>query len=277
MKKATLIFLLIFSTTLVFGQRKDRIKGSKSVTVELKEIGSFNQIDIEDNIEVFLEKGTKNEVKIEADSNLHDIIELELRDKNLRIYTSKRTTIFKKLVVHVVYTNELKMVTAKNDVHLYAIEELNLDDITLKSNDYAKLFLNVNSKKFSLIANDKSKIELNLKAEEGTIQLNQNTDIKALVATTQFNCDMYQKTTAAIEGESVSATIRLDNNAVFTGNKLTIKSANLTSENYANCSIFAAENISIAAAGETETYLYGNPKIQITRFANQAQLLKVPK
>lgn len=277
MNKSTLFLLLFLVTAISFGQRKERIKGSKTVTVAPKEIGDFTSIDVEDNIEIYLQKGDKNEVKVEADDNLHEIVMLDVRDKNLRIYTSKDTRIFKKLVVHITYTKNLTAITVKNDAIVYAIQEVSLDDITFKSLDYAKLYLNVNSKKFTLIADDKTKTELNLKAEDGSLQLSKNAEIKALVATTNFKCDLYQKTTAVIEGESTNGTIRLDNNAIFTGNKLTIKNLNLTAESYTSCLVFAAETISIAAAGETEIQLFGNPKIEITRLENEAKLFKMAK
>lgn len=265
------------TTAISFGQRKDRIRGSKNVTVEQKEIENFTTLEIEDNIEVHLEKGEKNSIKIEADDNLHEIIAFDVRGENMRIYTSKEAKIFKKLVVYITYTKDLTSITAKNDVVIYAIQEIALDDITIKAIDYVKLFLNVNSKKFALTMNDKTETQLNLKAEEGSIQLSNNAEIKALVATTDFKCDLYQKTEAAIEGETVTSTIRLDNNTLFTGNKLTVKNLNLSIEGSANSYVFAEETVSIAAAGETEVYLYGNPKIEITRFDNMTKLFKISK
>ncbi|RZJ54031.1 MAG: DUF2807 domain-containing protein, partial [Flavobacterium sp.] len=166
MKKNTALLLLLLVTTLSFAQKREKIKGSKVVTTSVKEVGEFDGIEADDNLEVYLTKGEKNEIKIEADDNLHDIIGMDLRDRTLRLYTSKESTIFKKLIVRVTYTNSLKNVIAKNEAAVYAIQEVMLDDITFTSMDFSKLYLNVNSKKFSLIANDKSKTELNLKAED---------------------------------------------------------------------------------------------------------------
>ncbi|KVV15428.1 GIN domain-containing protein [Flavobacterium sp. TAB 87] len=277
MKKYTALLLLLLVTTLAFGQRKERLKGSKTVTVEQREIGEFTSVAVEDNIEIYLEKGTKNEIKIEADDNLHEIITLELRDKHLRIYTAKDARIFKKLVVRITYTKDLISVTAKHDASIYAIQELSLEDITIQATDYAKLYLNVNSKKFALTADDKTKTELNLKSEQGSIQLSKSADIKALVSSTDFKCDLYQKATATIEGEATNGTIRLDNNSVFTGNKLTIKNVNLSAENYTSCLIFAEETIKISAADEAEIFLFGKAKVEITRFENEAKLFKKSK
>lgn len=274
MKKNTALLLLLLVTTFTFAQKREKIKGSKIVTTSIKEVGEFDGIEADDNLEVYLERGEKNEIKIEADDNLHDIIGMDLRDRTLRLYTSKESYIFKKLIVRVTYTKSLKSVIAKNEAAIYAIQELQLDDITFNSFDYSKLFLNVNSKKFSLIADDKSKTELNVKAEDANLQLSKNASVKTLVSAIKFKCDLYQKAVATIEGIAEKATIRLDNNSVFTGTKFTLKESNVTVENYATASILAETSISIAVGDKAELSLFGNPTIQLTRFSEEAKLIK---
>lgn len=274
MKKNTALLLLLLVTTVTFAQKREKLKGSKVVTTSVKESGSFDVLEVDDNIEVYLERGEKNEIKIEADDNLHEIIGMDLRDKVLRLYTSKESTIFKKLSVHVTYTNTLNKVIVKNEAVVYAIQELQLDDITFNSVDYSKLFLNVNAKKFSLIADDKSKSEINLKADEASLQLSKNSAIKSLVSATKFKCDLYQKANAALEGIAQKATIRVDNNAIFTGTKLTLKDATVTAEGYTTASIFAEITLSLAAGDKTEVTLFGSPAITLTRFSEEAKLIK---
>jgi hypothetical protein len=274
MKKHTALFLLLLVTTLTFAQKREKVKGSKIVTTSIKETGSFDAIEVDDNLEVYLEKGEKNEIKIEADDNLHEIIAMDLRDKTLRLYTSKESTIFKKLAVKVTYTSSLNKVISKNDSKIYAIQELQLDNITFNSFDYSKLYLNVNSKKFTLFADDKSKTELNLKTEDGSLQLSKNSSIKTLVSAIKFKCDLYQKAVAAIEGIAEKATIRLDNNSVFTGTKFTLKDANVTAENYAVGTILAETTLSLAVGDKAEISLFGSPAITLNRFSEEAKLFK---
>jgi hypothetical protein len=274
MKTYSTLFILLFVTTLTFAQKKEKIKGSKTVTTLHKEVGSFTALEVEDNLEVYLEKAEKNEIKIEADDNLHDIISLDLRDNTLRLYTTKTATNFKKLIVRVRYTNDFKMVTIKNEATVNAIQEVQLNDITFKTFDFSKLYSNVNAKNFVLQSNDKSKTELNLKSENATIELSKNATLKALITTNDLKCDLYQKTSANIEGNAANATIRLDNNAILIGNKLTIKNANLTAESYSSCSIFAETSISIEAANKAEIQLFGTPKIEVRKFADEAKLFK---
>ncbi|MDX6182337.1 DUF2807 domain-containing protein [Flavobacterium sp. Fl-77] len=274
MKKISILLLLLVVTATSFAQKREKIKGSKIVTTSIKEVGDFDAIEVDDNIELYLERGEKNEIKIEADDNLHDIIGMDLRDKTLRLYTSKESSIFKKLSVRVTYTSSLKKAIAKNEAIIYAIQELTLDDLTINAYDYSKLFLNVNSKKFSLVVDDKTKTELNLKADNGNLQLSKNAVVKALITAKEFKCDQYQRGTATLEGFVEKGSIRLDNNTTFTGTKLSIKQASLVAESYSTATIFAEIGISIAAGDKSEVTLYGNPKIELTRFSEEAKLIK---
>jgi hypothetical protein len=277
MKKYTVIILLALSTTLALAQKRDKIKGSKTVTTELRETGNFDALELEDNLEVYLEKGEKPGIKIEADDNLHDIISMDLRDNILRIYTSKEAIKYKKLIVKVTYTKNLKSVVSKNETVVNAIQEVQLDSILFKSIDYSKLFLNINTKNFVLKADDKSEIELNAKSEKVKIVLSKDAALKSLITATELGCDLYQKAEANIEGNATIAVIRLDNNSEFTGNKLTIKDLELITESYSNASVNAETSISISAGENSEIQLYGNPKIEIRKFADEAKLLKKVK
>lgn len=274
MKKYIPLLLLLLFTSLSFAQHKEKIKGSKIVTLEPKEISSFNQIEIEDNLEVFLERGEKNEIKIEADDNLHEIIEFNLKDNILRIYTSKEAINYKKLIVRVTYTNTLDMVSTKNQSSVNAIQQILLDNITFKTNDNSQLYLNVNSKNFILQADDKSKTELNLKSENATIELSKNSSLKALVNAVDLKCDLYEKSNTTIEGDVTNANIRLDNSSTLKGNKLTVKNADVTTEGNSNCSLFVETNIIVEAVDKSEIEILGAPKIEIRKFEGEAKLLK---
>ena len=274
MKYSHLLVLFLLATTITIGQNKEKIKGSKVVVEKPKEIGEFTALEIEDNITVFLEKGPKNEIKIEADDNLHENISFDIKEKTLRIYTSKEASSFKKMIVRVKYTNDLTSVVAKNASIINAIEAIQLDDITFSSLDFAKLYLNVNSKKFTLISDDKSKIELNLKSEKAKIQLSKNAQIKALISTTDLAFDLYQKATATIEGDATNAIIRLDNNTVFTGVHFTIKNADVTTESEAVCNVFADTTLVVDAIDSSIINILGTPKIEVRKFLGEAQLIK---
>lgn len=276
MKNYSVLLLLLFASTLALAQKNEKIKGSKIVTIVQKEIGEFDSLEVSDNIEVYLDRGEKSELKIEADDNLHDIINIDLSSNTLRINTSKKAINYKKLIVRVTYTNELKRITSKNSAIINAIQEIQLNEISFKALDDSKLNLNVNSKNFTLQTDNDSKTELNLKSENAIIELSKNSTLNALITSAELKCDLYQKSKANLEGDVTNAFIRLDNNAEFTGNNLIIKTAELIAEGYSNCSINANTNLSIEAAGNSDIKIYGEQKVEIKRFMDNASLNKKP-
>lgn len=274
MKKYTFLLLFILSTTFAMAQKKEKIKGSKTVTTEQRKIGNFSTLEVEDNLEVYLEKSEETALKIEADDNLHDIIKIELRDNVLHLYTSKEATQYKKLIVKLSYTADLNLVIANKKSQINAIQEINLEDITIKAFDNSRLFLNVNSTNFLLQADDDTKMEINLKSEKAKIELSKNANLKALITTLDLGFDLYQKSEANIEGDATNAIIRMENNSNFNGKNLSIKNVDLTTESSSSCSINTLTSIIINAGDKSSIQLYGNPKIEITKFSEEAKLFK---
>ena len=274
MKKYSTILLLVFFTTLTFAQKKEKIKGSKTVTTERREINKFTALIVEDNLEIHLERGERAELKIEADENLQDIISIDQYDNTLRIFTTKHASNYKKMIVRVTYTDNLNLITSKNESSINAIQELLLNSVTIKAQDASKLFVNANTKDFLLQAGDKTKTELNLKSDNTTVELNKNATLKALISTSILKIDQYQKTTASIEGNATSTLVRLDNNSALTANKFVTKSAEIKTESYTNCSLFVEKEVIIDATNKSEIQLLGNPKIEMRKFADEAKLIK---
>jgi hypothetical protein len=274
--KKNLTLIILFIACITWSQKTVKINGSRVVTFENREIGNFESVEVSDNIEVFLEKGEQSQLKIEADENLHPIITVDLKDNILKLKTTKKAVHYKKLIVRIIYTNDLKIVVAKNNSVINAIQEIQLEDITFKSYNESKLNLNVNSDTFLLQSDDKSKTELNLKAENATIELNKNSSLKALIASVDLKCDLYQKGKANLEGDVINAKIRLDNNANFIGEKLVIKNCDVIAEGYSNALVNTDTSLNIDASGNSEIKIYGDQKIVLKQFIDSATLIKKP-
>lgn len=264
----------IFLTTPVFSQKAEKIKGSKIVTASTHQVEPFSMIEVEDNLEIYLEKGEKNEIKIESDANLHEVISLKVINDILILSTLKEIQGFKKLSVTVTYTSGLNLITTKDESVVNAIQEVILDTITFKAFDKSKLFLNINAGNFNLLADDKSKIELNLKSETSFVELSKNSSLKALINSGELKCDLYQKSIAIIEGDSDNSIFRIDNLAELNAQKLNCKTSDLTVEGKASCNILVENNLILNATDNAEINLYGNPKIEIGKFAGEAKLFK---
>ena len=88
-KFIAMIAIALFST-LAFSQQKEKVKGSKIVTVVQKEIAEFESLEVSDNLEIFLIKGDKCSLEMEADDNVQQFIEYSSKGKTLQLFTSRQ-------------------------------------------------------------------------------------------------------------------------------------------------------------------------------------------
>jgi hypothetical protein len=276
-KKISILLVALLVTSFSFGQKKEKIKGSKIVTVAVKELNSFENIEVSDNFEVLLVKGTKPSIEIEADDNLHEIINYEVSGNTLKINALKDPTSYKKFTIRINYTNDLQLITARNEVAIKALADIELDKITIKNYNDSKSFLNVKSNYFALILDDKAEAEINVKAESTSLELSKNSELKALIASPEFKLDMYQKSTATIEGTATIAKMRLDNNSHLNAPNLVIGTLEVDTDSYAKCEINVSSAITIAAGGKSQIELWGEQKIIIKKFTNSSTLYKKDK
>ena len=275
--KKIFILSFLFITALSFAQKKEKVKGSKIVKLEQKQVEDFESLEVEDNLELFLIKGNECKLEIEADDNLIEFVDYKLTGKNLLISTSRDISSYKKLSVRVTYNDKFNMIIAKDETNVTALSDVILDNITFKSYDYSKLFLYAKTKNFTLMANDKSKVELNLKSEKTAVDISKSAYVKALISSVEMKFDMYQKATAEIEGDAIDLKLRLDNNTDFNGKNFKAKNALLETSGNAKTNINISNMATLDASENSEIELYGEPlKIEIKRFSDSAILQKKP-
>lgn len=276
-KKNYALVLLVFGLFLSFAQQKEKIKGSKIVTVTLKEVKEFQQLEIGDNFEVFLVKNNTPSVEIEADDNLHETVQLITDGKSLKISASKEVVSAKKYAVRINYNDSLKTIIGKNDTKINALASLDLQKVKITNYDKSKSFLNSKSSDFMLVLHDKATAEINVTSEKITLQLDKEAEVKALLNGTETKVDLYQKAQAEIEGDTQAASMRIYNNCRLTAKKFTVKNLQILAEGYTKSSINASVNAEISASGKTEIDIHGEPKINLIQFTNTATLYKKEK
>ncbi len=277
-KKHTFFVIALFSCIISFAQVKlEKIKGSKIVTVTTKDLELFENVEIEEFLDVYFVKADKTSIEIEADDNLHDIISYSILGNTLKVTALKEPTGEKKLAIRINYNDSLKSIVARHESKINALADISLENITIKNFDKSQSFLNVRSTNFTLIMTDKSKAEINVKADKTVVELSKDAKVKGLIASPETKIDLYQKADAQIEGDAQIAKIRLDNNANLMAKKFTVKDMELIAESYTKCSVNAQKSIEISASGKTEIDLLGEPKVDLKVFTNSAILSKKEK
>ncbi|OYQ49911.1 GIN domain-containing protein [Flavobacterium aurantiibacter] len=269
----TFAFLLIFAVT-ASAQTKPKVKGSKIVKIEKKEVEAFNKIEIADDIEVSLISAATPGIELEADDNLQDALDLKLNGGTIVISTNKIPTGYKAFKIRIMYDPSLELVVARSTAVVNVLETIKVGSIRFEINDKAKLFLNSEAEKISVQLDNDAMAELNIKATECSLTALKTTSVKALINTATLQTDLYQKAIAKLEGDAELAKYRLDNNSALTANNLTAQAVEIATEAFSEASIHAAKTCEIKASGKSEIKLYGTPKVDLALFADSASLFK---
>lgn len=276
MKKYSLLLILLLSAVSVEAQ-KEKLKGSRNVTISPVEVGNFTAIELDDKIEVFLTHGDRCEVSIEADDNIHEAVLVTESSGTLRLGVAKEVSSYKKLAVQVTYTSDLMLITATDESRLTALTDMRLDNFTFKISGSSRIYATVRATTFTLMGNDKAKAELNVTAENITTELSKNATAKTLFSAKKMTLDMYQKSYASIEGDVIDLKLRMDGNTELIGKNLTVTNAEIVCEGSANAGIAASGNVIIEASGKSDMVLYGDQaKIEIRKFADNSAIRKKP-
>ena len=81
MKKILLIlFFMIGGIAVVTAQSDDKIKGDRNVTIKQTYIDDFKTIIVNGDFSIEVVYNSKPSIEIEADDNLHEVIQFEVID-----------------------------------------------------------------------------------------------------------------------------------------------------------------------------------------------------
>lgn len=271
MKKLLLLFLVL-GTLYSCGTQK--VKGSRNVTTERTNLKDFTSVEIQGDFEVGIKKGNRAHMTVEADDNLHSLIQTDIVDNTLFIKSRKPVKSSKSLEIKLTYPDVLDRIVISDNVELYSEEDMYVEDVEVRINGRAKAFLTLTARDFQLYMNDKTNAELNLTASNTYFQLNNSSDLKALVYSPIFKTDLYEKASARIEGETKEFELRSEHNTSFKGSKLTSEKAVVTAEGRSKNEIQVLTNLKLTAKDRAKVEVYGDPDIELLEFTEKAELKK---
>lgn len=276
-KRLLLFFSLLIITSSTFSQKKEKIKGNKNVTIKTTKVSSFNRLVIGEKFEIELIKGNEASIFIETDENLHEVINFTVSDSTLNFNSLKRITGKKKLVIKVTYTPTLKYIETLDNAEISSSTILDVNELTLKNTGNSKSYLNINTKKFKYINSESAKAELNINTKIATLELDENSTTEALINAETLQIDLFERAKASIEGQVTNMQLTADNSSDFKGKNLTTTNCEVICKLNADAYIQSLENLTIDASGNSEIYIYGNPKIVINTFSDTSKLFKKEK
>ncbi|MFD0835429.1 GIN domain-containing protein [Mariniflexile aquimaris] len=268
------IFFTLGLCLTVNAQYAEKVRGDKNVTSRQTEINSFHTIIVDEDFEIDIIYNNMPSVIIETDENLHEFIHFNVIDGVLTFDKTAKITSKKKLNITVNYDDNLANIRAIDKGEITSLSSMNLLNTLVITEGSAKVGLTIKTSDFKLQSNGKSKVRLNLTADNTTLTLSDNSKIDALIYSPATRVDLYLRSSATIEGETNELVLKTDNYSQFNGKNFTSKTCSSVNEISSDAYLEVLDNFTIDASGSSSVYLYGNPKIIVTRLEDTSKLQK---
>lgn len=271
MKKliALFLFLVCFQA---FAQRKPKIKGNKSVIEVREELPVFKAIELVDDLQIVLQKDSREGYTIEADDNLIDVLKFKVEDSTLVISSFYKITSKKKLNITVNYVELESIIMLDGKINMKDV--ITTDELSVKTSGPARLELNATASILNISMEGMSSGDFNLASDSLSISLKDRIDARIYAVGETNNLEMSDNASAKIEGSSDLFTVDMFGNSNLKAAKFEADYLKANLEESPNARLNAIENIELSSRGSSKTHLYGNGKIVILDFLDTSQLHK---
>lgn len=275
--KKILLLITIFSVVTTYAQRKEKIKGNKEVLIKKFTLPYFNIIEVGESFEIALQKSTDTtSVVIETDDNLFDVIHYKVEDEILKFSTSMEIVKKKRLRITVFVPEDLKKINVFKKGKIFNEEILSLKNLEVKAVEKAKVDLLLDIKdKINIEAKDKANVTCDITTKSAVIHLTGYATLNSKINVSDdivLNIDDHA--VCELKGTAKYLKMTLQAKSEFDSEHFKIKKAEITAKDRAKTTLNVEDEVVLKLTGKTETFLWGNPKINLKVFNDNAALFK---
>ena len=266
-----IVALLLVS---ISSQAQKNIKGSRNVKTEQLQLKAFHTIEIDGDFEVSLIKGSRYMVEVEADDNLHSIIEIEVRNEVLSIKPSQNISASKAQKLRITFSDSIDEVRVSGKVSFETGQDLTLNNFRFVAKGKSKSKFTINANKFTLDAMEDSKVDATVNAEEIFLHLNGSSDLEAYLKTEILTAEAFENSAATVKGEADNFILNASKSSKFDAEKLAAKDAEVFADGNSKNAINVSKKLKLTAKDKSETEIYNTPEIDLVAFTDKASIIK---
>lgn len=137
--------LMVGLTACDYWLMTDTIYGNGNVVSEIRKVRGFDGIKVSSGIDVYVKQGEGENLKVEADENLHEVIRTEVKNRTLYIYTEENIRRAKAKRVYVLY-KELNRIKISSSGDLEGVNTLKTDNLEISLSSAGDLDLDVEAR-----------------------------------------------------------------------------------------------------------------------------------
>lgn len=271
-----IIFLLVtlnlFNTSFLQAQK---LKGSKNVVTEEREVEAFYAVIVKNDINVFLEEAEYNSVKVEADDNLLDAIETRSMDGTLEVYLSKEIRSKKKLNVYVNLSRDWQYLEILDKAEVVSNTEMHVKDMEIVAKDNADLEISLAGENVYFQGSGRSKSKLTLDLENNIkVQLSENANLNLSVEAKKMTSELTDSTDLVVNGNCNELIHTSENSGLLKAKDLMLNYADIDITDRSEAQVNIDSEVILKLSQLSKLFLYNNPKIFLDTFADKASLFK---
>tara|TARA_R110002051_G_scaffold159536_2_gene230940 strand:- start:65215 stop:66039 length:825 start_codon:yes stop_codon:yes gene_type:complete len=267
--------LLLFSFLLVstaYGQRKPKIKGSRVVVEVREDLAPFTAIELNDDVDIVLQKSSDSGYSLEIDDNLVDVLKFRVVEGTLSISSFYDIRSKKKMKI-IVFYDQLNSITLR-DGKIDMEDVITTDELSISTYGSSKLKLNADAAYIDVLMLENSFADLTINADTLNIALKDRIDAKIYATSKTHRLEMFKNAQVKMEGNTEIFDIQLFESATLKAENLTAQEVSLKIEASTSAYVNASNLMSLDSKGTAKTYLYGSGKITILNFLDSSQLSK---
>lgn len=274
MKKYTLLLLLSIFSIVTFAQKKEKIKGDKNVTTITNSFEKrFTAIEISDNLKVTLTKSLQNSYTLTTDKNLHNVIQFAINEGVLRIYTTSNIVKSKELNI-LLSLNNLEYIFLKDDAELRMDKAYDSNTITINAQNSSKFDIETKANQATITMLNDAKGKLKLHADQIAITMTDKANLDADINTDDTKASLSSSAKLKLDGNSDKVSFTSIDSSELDAKRLKVSSANVSTKDKSELHIDARRNLSIDARDKSKVFVYSEPKIDIEKFTDRAEIIK---
>ena len=272
MKKLVVLILMSIVSVHTYSQRKPKIKGNRNVIEVREDLEPFTAIEVNDDLDIMLQKSSQEGYALEIDDNLVDVLKFKVENGVLQISSFYNITSKKKLDITIFFTeiSSLKMLNGKISMK----DVISTDYLKVFTSGTSRLELNATSDVIDITMEEISSGDFNLASDSLNVTLKDRIDVKLYATGVNNNIYLYENASAKVEGTADIFKVKLYGNSSLKASDLQSGEVFLNTEDSSDAEIRALNNFQLSSKGSSRTKLYGNAKINIIEFLDTSRLEK---
>ena len=222
MKNLYLTFIFVISATILNSCLQNTISGNGDIKTQTRDVKAFKSISISGGYEVYLQKGNKEALTVEADENLLPIIISEVKDSVLNVYNQNTILRSKK---------QKLIITCPN------LSSIDLSGATDLKGDSCFVLNNL-----KIDVSGAAKIDLNVMVNELTTEVSGSAEL-------------------IFSGKAKDFTTSLSGAGKIRGEKLEAKNCSIEISGMGEAKVNVSDKLDVTISGMGEVEYIGNPEI----------------